>query len=278
MKIYNIKILFITVVIFIAGCNTNNLVTNPPAFIEIVKGPVDNSVISTEDISFSWKGSTNDYQFRYRLLTLDEDNFPTEYLGWTTYSSLNEVVFKKLNDSKFKFEVQGKSSGIEARPVSRTFTINAFVGPAFTFFKNETIMNMGDIASIGIWMEDIDSLSAATIVVSFDNSIINLSGVSDGLIAAKYRLSQLIVSNFSLQNILDEINLNGKITISTAMLQGIGSLNNSSVSGSDLLIDMSFKAIKKGETTLQVTSADVRRIDGTKIITNPPKDGFVSVK
>jgi len=278
MKIFNIKILFITVFIFVAGCNTNNLVTNPPPFVEIVKGPADNSVISTEDISFSWKGSTNDYQFRYRLLTLDKDNFPTEYLGWTTYSSLNEVVFKKLNDSKFKFEVQGKSSGIEARPVSRTFTINAFIGPAFTFFKNETIMNVGDTASIGIWMEDIDSLSAATIVTSFDKSSLQVVSVLNGRIAEKNRLSQFILPNYELPSVLLDANSSGKLNISTAVLQGIGSLNKSSVSGSGVLINIVFMSIQKGETTLQITSSDTRKIDGTKINTNPPKDGLVIVQ
>ncbi len=264
MHIMKIKISYIILFIFIVttvllfnACNTNNLVINPPPFVEFLKAPDNNAILSVEDISFSWKGSTNDYQFRYRMLTLDKDNFPTEYLGWTDYSSISEVVFQKLNDSKFKFEVQGKSSGIEARPISRTFTINSFVGPAFTFFKNETIMMLGDTASIGIWMEDIDSLSAATIITAFDNSSLQVVSVSNGSIAEKNRLSQLIVPNFDLPSVLAEVNSTGKLNISTAVLQGIGSLNTTSVSGSGLLINIVFQSIKKGETTLQITSADV---------------------
>ncbi len=277
MKLHKNKILFIVALVFAAGCNTNNLVTNPPPFIQFLKAPAENSILSTEAISISWKGSTDNYQFRYRMLTLDKDNFPTEYLSWTQYSNINEVVFQQLNDSKYKFEVQGKSSGIEARPITRTFTIDSFVGPAFTFFKTETNMKLNDTSFIGIWMEDIDSLSATTIVVSFDNSFLQLESVSNGTIASTSRLSQLIVPNFALPSILAKVNSTGKITISTAVLQGIGSLNTSSVSGSGLLINMLFRSIKKGDTVLKITSADVRNIDGAKITTNPPKDGFVII-
>ena len=72
------------------------------------------------------------------ILALDADNFPTTYLNWTPYSQNTEVTFNNLDEGKFRFQVQGRSSGIEPDPVKLDFYVDAVEGPSLLFYKTKT--------------------------------------------------------------------------------------------------------------------------------------------
>lgn len=260
------------------ACNTGNIVDNPPPFVQIIEGPLEGEVITQDFVNFVWNASGASFQFRYRLLALDDDNFPTTYQDWTNYGDEIEVAYDNLDEGKFRFEVQGKSGSIEPDPVSRDFFVNAVTGPALLFFKTLTILNVNQSDSIALWMEDVDSLTAFHVVVSFDKSKVAFVSASGGSYVSQKRFSQLIVPDMSSQSIIAEANSKGRVDITSGLLTDLGSVPSTSISGSGKILNLVFKGIAAGSTNLTITNLELRSGDGSAITFNPPKNGKIVVK
>ncbi len=277
-KLFNfLAYLLIFASILFQGCNSTHVVDNPPPFVEIINGPENGEVLSVNYVSFSWIGSDNSIEFKYRLLTLDEDNFPTVYYDWTEYSKTTDATFDNLDESKYRFEVMARSQGQEEGPVTRVFTIDAFRGPTMSFFKTETEMSVGDSAYIDTWLEDVDSLTAVHMVIAFDPDYLQFFGVEKGEFPERENFELITVPNFNDTSVINEINSLGKIEINTALLATIYTLPRISITGSGSLLRLKFRALAAGTTKLNYTLIEFQNEAGNTFTGNPPKEGVVII-
>jgi len=260
-------------------CSTGGVVDSPPPFLELIEGPQESEVVSQDKVVFVWRGNGSGYSFKFRLLSLDSDNFPTVYQDWTSYSTGTDVTFSNLDEGKFRFEIQGKSGNVEPPPLKREFTINAIKGPSLMFFKTKTDVSVGKLDSVGIWMEDVTGLAGFNIVIAFDKNKLNLVSSSSGAYVVQKRFQQLTVPDLNdTSYVLKNVNRTGKIEITSAFLTDLGSFPNKSISGSGKILNLVFKGIAKGVTNLEITSIDLRDEKGVAISYNAPKSGIVEVK
>lgn len=261
------------------SCNTGGVVDNPPPFVEITDGPKDSEILSKDKVVFAWRGNGSGYSFKYRLLSLDSDNFPTIYQDWTNYSTATEVSYSNLDEGKFRFEVQAKSGNVEPAPIKREFFIDAIKGPSLMFFKTKTDISVGKIDSVGIWMEDVNALAGFSIVIAFDKNKLNLVSASSGSYVIQKRFQQLTVPDFTdTAYVLKTVNQTGRIEITSAFLTDLGSFPSKSISGSGKILNLVFKGMAKGTTNLEITSIDLRNENGVAISYNAPKSGIIEVK
>src|SRR3989339_1479587 len=82
MKYFVIHFSILLISLFAMSCNTGGVVDNPPPFLEIIDGPQDSEILSKDKVVFAWRGNGSGYTFKYRMLSLDSDNFPTVYQDW----------------------------------------------------------------------------------------------------------------------------------------------------------------------------------------------------
>ena len=279
MKYYLIHFSILLISLFAVSCNTGGVVDNPPPFLEIIDGPKDSEVLSKDKVVFAWRGNGSGYTYKYRMLTLDSDNFPTVYQDWTSYSGTTTVTFSDLDEGKFRFEIQAKSGNVEPAPLKREFFIDAIKGPSLMFFKTRTTLSVGKIDSVGIWMEDVTGLAGFSIVIAFDKSKLNLVSSSSGAYVIQKRFQQLTVPDLNdTAYVLKSVNQTGKIEITSAFLTDLGSFPNKSISGSGKILNLVFKGIAKGTTNLEITSIDLRDEKGVAISYNAPKSGIIDVQ
>lgn len=265
--------------LFTVTCNTGGVVDNPPPFLELIDGPKESEVLSKDKVVFAWRGNGSGYQFKYRMLSLDTDNFPSVYQDWTNYSTATDVTFSNLDEGKFRFEIQAKSGNVEPAPLKREFFIDAIKGPSLMFFKTKTNVAVGKLDSVGVWMEDVNGLAGFSIVIAFDNSKLNLVSASPGSYVVQKRFQQLTVPDLNdTSYILKRVNQTGKIEITSAFLTDLGSFPNKSISGSGKILNLVFKGIAKGTTNLEITSIDLRNEKGVAISYNAPKSGIIDVQ
>lgn len=279
MKYFLIHFSILLISVFAVRCNTGGVVDNPPPFLEIIDGPLESEVLSKDKVVFAWRGNGSAYTFKYRMLSLDSDNFPSVYQDWTNYSTATDVTFSNLDEGKFRFEVQAKSGSVEPAPLKREFFIDAIKGPSLMFFKTKTDVMVGQLDSVGIWMEDVDGLAGFSIVIAFDKTKLNLVSSSSGSYVIQKRFQQLTVPDLTdTAYVLKGVNQTGRIEITSAFLTDLGSFPNRSISGSGKILNLVFKGIAKGTTNLEITSIDLRDEKGVAIAYNAPKSGIVEVQ
>ena len=279
MKYFLIHFSILLISVFAVRCNTGGVVDNPPPFLEIIDGPLESEVLSKDKVVFAWRGNGSGYTFKYRMLSLDSDNFPSVYQDWTNYSTATDVTFSNLDEGKFRFEVQAKSGSVEPSPLKREFFIDAIKGPSLMFFKTKTDVMVGQLDSVGIWMEDVDGLAGFSIVIAFDKTKLNLVSSSSGSYVIQKRFQQLTVPDLTdTAYVLKGVNQTGRIEITSAFLTDLGSFPNRSISGSGKILNLVFKGIAKGTTNLEITSIDLRDEKGVAIAYNAPKSGIVEVQ
>ncbi|MCF8240047.1 MAG: cohesin domain-containing protein [Melioribacteraceae bacterium] len=271
-------ILFTISIGLFSACQTSQSVENPPPFLKITDGPAENTVLSEDVVSFVWKGSDNSFFYKYRLLAIDEDNFPSTYIDWNDYSKENEVTFYNLDESKFRFEVMGISNGLEGGPERRNFEINAVTGPTLTFYKTETNISLGGKDSVNIWLEDLDSLKAIRVVVAFDPNYVNLVSISGGDLVKKQRFEQIIVPDYNDTTVVNSVNATGKLELNSAVLATLGSLPQKSLSGSGSVLNVSFRGMKIGTTNLEFVLIEMHKENGAIISGKTPKSGIINIK
>lgn len=268
---------FVVIAVMINSCKNSGLLDSPPAFIQFTTGPQDNEILLVDKVAFGWKGASVDYTFRYRVLSIDGENFPSTYLDWTVFSNTTEVSLSHLDEGKFRIEVEGRSGSL-TETIRREFSIDAVQGPALLFFKTQTTLRVGLQDSIGIWMEDVDSLSAYGVVIVFDKSKVELMGVRPGLYVTQQKFKQIILPDYTNPDILIDANTIGRIDINTAILTDLGSYPNKSISGSGRILNLVFRGKARGTSGIEITSLSLKTPSRASIQFKPPKDGVIEVK
>ena len=190
--IKKVKILILPLLLMMTFCTSPNLVDSPPAFLEFMKAPLKNEVLDVDHVFFKWKGSNSDYKFKYYLFYLDELNYSTLYSQNNVWSTQQEINFAKLDEGSYVMRVVGNSFEI-TDSIELPFSVDAIKGAALSFHKNETTINVGDTASVQVWVENVDSLVAFHIASLFNPNIVNLVRVSNGEMGPSRNFSQIIL-------------------------------------------------------------------------------------
>jgi hypothetical protein len=191
---------------------------------------------------------------------------------------IKSLTFNNLDEGKFRFQVQGRSSGIEPDPVKLDFYVDAVEGPSLLFYKTKTTIKLNGIDSIGLWMEDIKEFAGLSVVIAFDKSKLNLVGASGGQFVMAKKFNQVIVPDLYNAAVLQRVNQSGRIELSTAILMDLGSFPSTSISGSGKVLNLVFKGIAKGQASIDITSLDLRNSNGNPIPYNSPKNGIVVIE
>ncbi len=270
-------ILLLSLTFVINSCNSNTPTEVPPAFVQFLQAPNENAVISTNSVSFIWRGSDDNFSFRYRLLAVDND-YSSDYVDWTSYTSVTEIEFKNLDEGKYRFEIEGRSLGVVGSPLTRTFFINAVKGPSVSFNRIETKSKVGRIDSVSIWMEDVDSLTAFNLMINFNPKIINVVAVNTGKYITDNSFSQIILPDFSNSSVLAAVNKTGNLEINSAVLMTLTSFPNNYISGSGKILNIKFKGIALGTTNLEFTTIELKKLDGSKITNGTPGIGVYKIE
>lgn len=266
-----IKILLLIVIV---SCNNGGTTDTPPAFIQFVQAPTENSVISTNSVIFVWRGSDDNFEYRYRLVELNDEN-PSDYIDWSNYSKDSEIEFTDLNEGKYQFQLEAKNKNYYTT-LTRKFSVDAVKGPTLSFNKMITTSGIGLTDSVSIWMEDIQELAAFKLAIDFNPNLITFDGISGGKTVINSNFYQLIVPNFNSQEVKDEINRTGRIIVNSAFLKT--GLSEDYLSGSGRILNIRFTGKSIGTTKLDFTSIELRKLDGTTIFYKTPGSGTYIIK
>ncbi|RMD49203.1 MAG: hypothetical protein D6830_05370 [Ignavibacteria bacterium] len=278
-----IKLLIIFSLIFIGqyffiSCESPSLIDSPPPFIEIIEGPNENQVLNVDEVYFKWRGSSNDYLFQYTLLILDEDNVDTTYVDTTAWDITNEVYFSNLDEGVYIFKVWGKSGEL-LQSTSRKFEVNAITGKTLMFYKKETNIKLGDTASISIWTENIDSLTAMRVVVVFDKSRLELVSAQKSPFVERREFTQVLLpAELSSPGsaVLNTVNNTGKLELYSGFLTKNG--NQKGLSGSGSLVKLNFRGKRKGNALVEFTKIELVSANKNIITPDLPKNATVIIE
>lgn len=265
----------------LSSCDTPKLVDQPPPFIEIIDGPCG-EVLDKDFATFVWKGSDEKYEFQYRTLVRDPDEVLKVHNEWSEWSNQTEVVFENLDEGEFTFEVRGESEGLTGT-AECTFEVDAVKGPAVMFYKAETDIQLGEQNTVGIWMEDVDSLKAFRIMVSFDNSMLEFQGVEKGNYVEHQNFNQIILpEGISTDTLfvpkIEQINNIGTVEVNSSFLTTQNSRPRKTISGSGEILKMYFEGLNRGNTELQFTLIQLYDANNNLIQPNSTKSGIVNIK
>ncbi|HPN39845.1 MAG TPA: triple tyrosine motif-containing protein [Melioribacteraceae bacterium] len=260
--------------LIVVSCNNGGTTDAPPAFIQFVQAPLENAILSSNSVIFVWRGSDDNFTYRYRLVELNDES-PSDYIDWSNYAKDSEIEFTNLNEGKYQFQLEAKNKNYNTT-LTRKFSIDAIKGPSLSFNKITTISSIGLADSVSVWMEDIQELAAFKVAIDFNPNVLIFDGVSGGKNVINSSFNQLIVPNFSLQSIKDDVNRTGRIIVNSAFLKS--ELSNESLSGSGKILNIRFIGKNLGTTKLEFTNIELRKLDGTIIFNKTPGIGTYSIK
>lgn len=270
-----IYLLSIVLIFLTISCNGGGTTEAPPAFVQFIQAPDENAVLTQNRVIFVWRSSDNNFQFRYRLLELNDENL-SNYIDWSNYSTDTEIEFTELNEGKYQFQLEAKSKNYTAT-LTRRFYVDAIRGPVLTFNKLSTTSSVGVLDSVSVWMEDIQDLAAFKVSIDFNPNIITFEGVSVGQAAINSNLYQLIVPNLNNIEMRNEVNRTGRIIINSAFLKS-DAATSYSVSGSGRILSIKFLGKNIGTTKLEYTNIELKKLDGSNIYYKTPISGTYTIK
>jgi len=276
----------ILLVIIISGiflfnsCDAPSLVDVPLPFIEFVNAPNPGEMLKNDHTFFKWRGNNSDYVFKYQLNIKNRNDIFVSYLSDSNLTKSSEVFFKDLDEGEYKIEVTGISSGMIG-VINRIFSVNAITEPSMIFYKKSNIIDVDSTVSLSLGIENIDSVSAISLSIAYTNNIINLENVENGPFVIKNRFQQIILPTELRQvgsSIITKANNVGEVEIHTGFLTSLSANYANSISGSGNVLILKFKAIAKGEATIEYTSITLLRPDGSKISTRSNATAKIIVK
>ncbi|OHD14811.1 MAG: hypothetical protein A2Z98_09630 [Spirochaetes bacterium GWB1_27_13] len=94
-------------------------INNSPDIPEVYLTNTVNSLISYNNVTFSWKGYYNDVFNSNLLYSYNFDN-----MGWSSYSSAREVDFYNLKEGEHSFRVKAKIDNFESIERGVTFSVD----------------------------------------------------------------------------------------------------------------------------------------------------------
>ena len=133
--------------------------------VTINSGPIENEIITTDNVALTWIGNNETMTFRYFL----DGNLKQD---WDDISSF---LIQYLDEGAHKFGVQGR---YPTEDVSDTvfvnFTVNAVLGPSLLFYPRKHEAFFGETVTFQILAEEVVGLSGAEFRVDYDPSMFQI--------------------------------------------------------------------------------------------------------
>ena len=202
--------------------------------VTINSGPIENEIITTDNVAFTWIGNNETMTFRYFL----DGNLKQD---WDDISS---VLIQYLDEGAHKFGVQGR---YPTEDVSDTvfvnFTVNAVLGPSLLFYPRKHDAVIGEEVTFQIFAEEVIDLSAAEFTINYNTTLINIESITQGDLFKTANQSIFYVDQDPLQD---------SFTVLTAILDGI----SPSVSGTGVLAEIVVKINSQGTSNITFSGAN----------------------
>ena len=242
----NYIIFIFSIIILFLGCEDDFVADNPldpenPDYtaptVAISSGPIENEVIDTMAVTFTYGGNQESMLFRTQL---DQE-------GWTDWLSDNSASYSHLNEGAHRFKVQAMyTTGEESGIVEVYFIVDAVHGPALLFFPHKHFTQIGEKVTFMVMAEEVTSLTATEFTVNFNPVALQVTDIMQG--------SFFSSSGDAL--FFDDINQqNGTITISAGFVGG----ENPAVVGTGSIAIIEVLALQQGQTTLEFDGSEVFR-------------------
>ena len=243
--------------------------TYTPPSVEIVS-PAENETVSSPTVTISWRGNRPDVnEYRFRLVG---------YSDWSEWTSAMSTTFDYLDDVEYVFEIEVRYRGrADVRKFSRKFRVDAVKGPTLKFYRLRNIVNLGSELYISVWIEDVNRFKSAGFKVKFRKDVLDFLSLQRGDFVSSSGLEQMIVPDFSLQRVIDEVNSKGEIEITTGVL-GRTSTGPFSLNGSGEIVGLRFRAKNMGEGYFELKNVSVLDEDGNFLAISPTPIAYVKVK
>ena len=215
-----------------------------------------NTTVDTDAIRIEWEDNLTALIFDYKLEYVDvpEDwTDPHSWIEWDT-TSFTSVNFSNLDEGDYIFYIKGRfdldNIGAEA---TLPFTVNAITDTALRIYPQIQKVALDDSFYVYVYAENIANLSAAEIVVGYEESIL-----------------EYISSSLGCANLPDETS-DGSITKLYCDLSG-------NYSSSESLFRLRFRQIGDGDTDINILGSSTVGIDDGNISgVNIRKSGRIEV-
>lgn len=240
------KLVFCLMIILSLSCEKERLNPLDPESknyvkpsVEIVSGPSENEKVNSDVVTFVWKGNTDKNEFRYKLVYLNTNEVIHD---WSPWSNVNTATFDYLDDGRYSFIIETRYKGNPADVTTfvRNWEIDAVASPAIKFYKLKNITGAGNEFYLEMWFDNIANVRGVTFTLIFDRNNINLVSISSGNLARTNLIQQVVLPDFNSQGIVNEVNRNGRVDITT------GFISEKGLSGTGSILNFKFKALNKG--------------------------------
>jgi len=205
--------------------------------VNITEGPVNESIISEDEVTFRWTGNRQNMEFRYRLA--DEP--------WSEYSSANSATYDFLDEGDHIFHVQGRYiTGVEGNIHQVSFSVDAIKAPALYLTQKRN--NLFDVYSfpLDLKIELEDLVSIMYVRINYDPDAIQVDSVVYDMQMGESFWLQNGGELITFKNIDNE---NGIIELDCAVYQG----NPRDVSGSGNIARLFLRQISEMESIIRIS-------------------------
>jgi len=266
---------FLALTIGIVSCSSsleepaqdNPLDPDNPSFIPplttIISGPSEGEILDTADVTFVWRGIRDDSEYSYRLV----DSV------WSDWGNDTTVSYTFLDELDYLFEVKSRYlSGIEEElPKSINFTVDAVQGPSFKFFNRHNTVELNELFTVNIFVEDVEDLFAAQIQIAYNSGKLKVMDV-----VGRDAETDFLRKNRGEVILFSELDVDlGLIIIDI----GIWSGDPAGVSGTGAMLDIHFKALNSGSTHLRFNrDSQMRSPDNLPINIHEFPEGLVEIE
>jgi hypothetical protein len=194
----------------------------PPQTV-FVSVPITGNVITTSSVRVSWRGSKDVQSFSYKLDSYD----------WTTFSADTFLVIEDLDEGDHLFSVRSKHANgtIETSPKIISFVVDAVKGPAVMFGVRKKVVNVGQVFSYSVNVEEVQNILGMKATISFDKQLVTISSIDLGSYASSNNVKPSLFENTD--------NVNGKVRIDILFA---GGSPKKGIAGSGDVITLNCKA------------------------------------
>ena len=226
---------------------TNPLDPNNPDYVAPqvnILNPSDNVIINTPSITFNWEGNRQEMLYRYAFNA-----------DWSEWDDLTSIQIDYIDEGAHTFAVQSKYTTEDTSSVSSiSFEVDAVDGPALLFRPRSQTVKIGTKISFSMLAEEVDSLTAASVILKYNPQQLTIDSVKKGSIFE------------GATNMIFHHNINplsGEITIMTALLGG----QTPFISGTGSLAEIEITAKAFSLSTIEFNGSETFRGPTNNIIT-----------
>ena len=203
--------------------------------ILLSSGALGGEVINSEIISFVVEGNDLVNEYRFKL----DSNL------WSNWSDESTVTLSYLDEGDHTVYFQSRyESGDTSTTLQTSFIVDAVSGPALMFYPRRHQVDQGTTVTFSLLAEEVSDLMAAEINLNYDPSNIELLSISQGDF---FQSGQESIFSYEYNS--------GSIEILTSLLNS----DSPSVSGTGSLVNISFRKLQQGSSSIAFSSENFFR-------------------